>query len=313
MELIPLGTSSASIVRDRGLSSYVLRSGRNIFLFDCGDGTQFRLLRAGIRFSRIRAIFLSHLHGDHYLGLFGLLITMSLRRRTSPLTIVAPKEFRQILMAIPGLGSDELEFHIQHVGLDENGKSGPIYHEHGVTVHALPLDHGRLCFGFRVIQRSETLQIDRTLARSLGVTTQDEFKKLATGQTIRTPKGLITPDAVKATHRIIFAYVGDTRPCEAGIELAKDSDLMIHEATFSQNDHDRASITGHSTAQGAAMVAKDAQSNRLLLTHFSSMYSDVIRLQEEARTVFPHAEIAKEFHEYSLGSGAPENQNTFPE
>ncbi len=313
MELIPLGTSSASIVRDRGLSAYVLRSGRNIFLFDCGDGTQFRLLQARVSFNRIRAIFLSHLHGDHYLGLFGLLISMSLRGRTSPLTIVAPYGFHDILAAIPGLRSDELSFRIQHVKLGENCEDGEIYKENGVLVSALPLDHGRLCFGFRVEKKSETFQIDSKLARSLGVTTQAQFQKLGIGENITTSSGLISPDQVRYKPKIIFAYISDTRPCETGTELAKDTDLMIHEATFSQKDRDRAASTGHSTAIDAASVAKAARSKRLLLTHFSSRYSDVSLLQEEAKTVFPHSEIAQEFHEYTLGCGANKSQNRFLE
>ncbi len=301
MELTPLGTSSATIVQDRGLSAYVLQSQGKVLLFDCGDGTQFRLLKAGVRRSRIRAIFISHLHGDHYLGLFGLLISMSLERRETPLTIIAPRELVDIIGAIPGLRPGEIHFQIQYVVLEEGFESQEVYRGHGLQVHAAPLDHGRFCIGYRAEKIDGPNRIDGVLAHAHGIDQQEQFQRLATGHTVQTSDGrMVSPDQVKRRSRETFAYVTDTRPCEGGLDLAKDADLLVHEATFSQEDAERASSTGHSTAHDAALLAKTAGVGKLLLTHFSARYSDVTLLRQEARAVFSNTEIAEEYRVYPI-------------
>ncbi|MCY3594318.1 MAG: ribonuclease Z [Bacteroidetes bacterium] len=313
MELIPLGTSSATIVQDRGLSAYVLRSRGKVLLFDCGDGTQFRLLKAGIRRSRIRAIFISHLHGDHYLGLFGLLISMSLERREPPLTIVAPRELIDIIGAIPGLRPGEIHFQIQYVVLEEDCKSQEVYRGHGLQVRAAPLDHGRFCVGYRVEKIDGPNQIDGVLAHAHGIDQQEQFQRLAAGHTIQLPDGrTVSPDQVKKRSRGAFAYVTDTRPCEGGLDLAGNADLLVHDATFSQEDTERASSTGHSTARDAALLAKTAGAGKLLLTHFSARYLDVTLLRQEAIAVFSNTEIAEEYREYSIDFEGARSQTDSP-
>ena len=311
MELIPLGTSSATIVRDRGLSAYALRCHGSIFLFDCGEGTQFRLLNAGIRRNRIRAVFISHLHGDHYLGLFGLLISMSLERRKSPLTIVGPKELADIIHALPGLHPEQIHFPIQHVQLDEGFELAEVYQQHGLRVSARPLDHGRFCIGYRVEEDGDSDRIDSGLARTLGVDEQEQFQRLSEGLNVKTSSGqIIFPDQVKRKSKTIFAYVTDTRPCKEGIDLAKNADLLVHEATFNRKDKERASLTGHSTAFDAALQAKAAMVKRLLLTHFSSRYPDINLLKQEAQTVFPNSDIAQEYRTYPIVPAELTPENT---
>ena len=146
MELIPLGTSSATLVKERGLSAHVLRCDGSVLLFDCGDGTQFRLKKAGIRHSRIKAILISHLHGDHVMGLFGLLFSMSLARRDTSLTIVGPEELASIVSAIPGLSPSELSFSDQLREASKRALSMRRYTEKiELCVNARPLDHGAFC------------------------------------------------------------------------------------------------------------------------------------------------------------------------
>lgn len=308
MELIPLGTSSATIVQERGLSAYVLRSGQNLFLFDCGDGTQFRLQKAGLRISRIKAVFISHLHGDHYYGLFGLLTTMSLAQRRLPLTIVAPWKLADILRILPG----ELCFEIEHVRLEEGFASEAVYREHGLQVYARPLDHGgEICVGYRVEKRSGAHQIHRALANAYGLDRPEQFQKLAAGASVQTAAGkIVTPDQVKKPACTIFAYATDTRPCTGTLELAKDADLLVHEATFSQKEAERARVTGHSTAVEAALQAKAARSQKLLLTHFSSRYPDVTLLRREAEAVFPNTSVAREYQIYFVRSHKPLKQSS---
>ncbi len=309
MELIPLGTSSATIVKERGLSAYALRHRGNVLLFDCGDGTQFRLLRAGIRRHRIRAVFISHLHGDHYLGLFGLLISMSLERRELPLTIAAPDKLSDIIHALPGLHPDQIHFPIEHVRLDEGSALEEVYQQHGLQVHAQPLDHGEFCLGYRAEGKDNPERIDGELARTLGVDRQEQFQRLAEGQTVEIASGqAISPEQVKRKTGSVFAYVTDTRPCQAGIDLARNADLLVHEATFSQQDSERASVTGHSTAFEAAQQAKIAGTKKLLLTHFSSRYPDVNLLREEAQAVFPNSDVAQEYCTYPVGSASVRSQ-----
>ncbi|MCY4160043.1 MAG: ribonuclease Z [Bacteroidetes bacterium] len=301
MELIPLGTSSASIVRDRGLSAYVLRDKGSVFLFDCGDGTQFRLLKANIRRSRIKAIFISHLHGDHYLGIFGLLTSMFLEGRKAPLTIVAPRGLADIVDAHPGISSSDLSFPVQYVNLDEDLELEEVYREPGLQVSTRPLEHGKFCVGYRAEKKPEPNQIDGKLATALGVTDPEQFQKLAQGLPVDTSSGYtVSPDQVRYQTGTVFAYVTDTRPCQGGLDLANNADLLVHEATFSKSDAKHARDTRHSTTDDAALLAKNAGAKKLLLTHISSRYRDTVFLENEARAVFPNSEIAQEYRTYPI-------------
>ena len=305
MELIPLGTSSATLVKNRGLPAHVLRSDGSVLLFDCGDGTQFRLKKAGIRHSRIKAILISHLHGDHLLGLFGLLSSMSLARRETPLTIVGPEELPNIVNAVPGLNPSVLSFQIHFVKLKEGFKHEEVYRANQLCVSARPLDHGAFCIGYRVAKNEQKGKIDGARARMLGVNKSEQFRLLAAGEVVRTAGGrVVTPEEVEGASgsQAVFAYVTDTRPCAGALDLAKDANLLLHEATFSQEHAARARSTGHTTASGAASTAMDAGVEKLLLTHFSSRYSDLSVLEEEARMVFPNTAIAREYSVYSIMS-----------
>ena len=305
MELIPLGTSSATLVKERGLSAHVLRSDGSVLLFDCGDGTQFRLKKAGIRHSRIKAILISHLHGDHLMGLFGLLFSMSFSRRDTSLTIVGPEALASIVSAIPGLSPSALSFRIHYVKLKEGFEHEEVYRENQLRVDARPLDHGAFCIGYRVTKFVRKRKIDAERARMLGINNSEQFRSLAKGKSVLTTGGqVITPKEVEDTSRLeaIFAYVTDTRPCAGGLELANGANLLLHEATFSQEHEARALSTGHTTAAGAASVAMDAGAKKLLLTHFSSRYSDLSVLEEEARMVFPDSAIAREYNVYDIMS-----------
>ena len=305
MELIPLGTSSATLVKERGLSAHVLRSDGSVLLFDCGDGTQFRLKKAGVRHSRIKVIFISHLHGDHLLGLFGLLSSMSLAHRDTSLTIVGPEELASIVNSIPGLSPSALSFRIHYVKLKEGFEHEEVYRENQLCVSARPLDHGAFCIGYRVTKNRRKRRIDVERARMLGINESEQFRSLAEGEVVLTAGGrVITLEEVRDTSssRVIFAYVTDTRPCAGALELAKGADLLLHEATFSQEHAARAQSTGHTTAGGAAKVAIDSGVKKLLLTHFSSRYSDLSVLEEEARVIFPNTAIAREYNVYDIMS-----------
>lgn len=302
VEIIPLGTASAVPTRERHPSAMALvRKGR-VLLFDCGEGTQMRFMEAGLKITRIDAIFITHFHGDHYFGLPGLLSTLSLLNRTEPLTIVGPTGLAAAIAATPGLDLEWLPFHIDFVELhDAFGKSTVVETEE-FLVEARPIEHRTFTAGYRFEERPSPGHLDVDRARELGVTDYRHYGELKAGRSVEVDGRMITPDMVIGPERSgrIFAYVTDTRPCETGRVLARNADIVYHEATFTQKHADRAIETGHSTAREAAEIARQAQANQLLIGHFSARHTDASGLLQEAREVFKNTEVAEELKRYPL-------------
>lgn len=301
--IIPLGTASAIPAHGRHLSACALEREGRVWLFDCGEGTQYQLLRAGLKRSRIDGIFISHFHGDHLYGLMGLMATMALLRREEPMAIVAPRGIQSILEAMPGAEPDLLPFAIDFVELDEGFGHDIVFEDDEFTVTARPLEHRTFAMGFRFEEHTRPGHLHPEKARALGVTDYADFRRLKDGQPVTLDdRTTVEPEEVLGPERpgIAFAYVPDTRPCEGGRLLARDADLLYHEATFGEDLQQRAIETGHSTAREAAEVARDAEAKRLLLGHFSARYDDPAPLVTEARTVFPAAEAAVELNRYEL-------------
>ena len=301
--IVPLGTASAIPAHGRHLSACALERKGRLWLFDCGEGTQYQLLRAGLKRSRIDGIFISHFHGDHLYGLMGLISTMALLRREEPMTIVAPRGIQSILGAMPGAEPDLLPFEINFVELDEGFGRSVVLEDGEFTVTARPLEHRTFAIGFRFEEHTRPGHLHPEQARTLGVTDYADFRRLKDGQPVTLDNGTaVEPEQVLGPERpgIAVAYVPDTRPCEGGRLLARGADLLYHEATFGEDLQQRAIETGHSTAHEAAEVARDAEARRLLLGHFSARYEDPAPLVEEARTLFPDAEAAVELTRYEL-------------
>lgn len=304
LTLIPLGTSSAVPTRDRYLSGAVVESGGRLVLFDCGEGTQYRFAESGLRPSRLEAICLSHLHGDHFFGLFGLLSSLAFRGRTRPLTIVGPPGIPAALDAVFGLTGGEPEFEIHHVTVHPAHASVVVIDRPDFTIETRPLLHRVFTIGFRFEEKARpgTLDVDR--ARELGITGHEHFRQLKEGRDVTRPDGgvvqardVVGPPRPGAS----LAYCFDTRPSAAAVELARAVDLLYHDATFGDAHRERAAETGHSTAREAAEVAKQAGARALLLGHFSSRYTDVQTLVREAAEVFPHVEAAEDLKRYEVG------------
>ncbi len=272
-------------------------------LFDCGEGTQLQLVRGGLARGRLDAICITHLHGDHLYGLPGLVTTLALLERTDPLTIVGPVGLRAMMEAMPGLKSDGLSFEVRYVELAEDVEHAVVFEDDDVTVEARPLDHRVPCVGFRYQERTRPGSLDGVAARAAGVSEgwqfealkQRESVTLADGRVV-TPEGLVGPERPGGA----FAYVLDTAPCEGARQLAAGADLVLHEATFTEDHAERAAKVGHSTARQAAETARDAAASRLLLTHFSARYNDPAPLVAEARAVFPATEAAEELARYEV-------------
>jgi len=302
-DIIPLGTASALPTEDRHLSSVALERKGRVLLFDCGEGTQYRLMHADLSRVRVDAVFVTHLHGDHCYGLPGLLSTLALQQRRDPVTLVVPAGGRAMLAAIPGGDPEGLPFPLRITEVDDDLSHAVVCETDEFTVEARPLDHRGFAMGFRFEERTRPGRFKPETARALGVPEGPAFGRLQEGTPVAAADGtMVRPEQVKGPPRpgISVAYVTDTRPCDGGRALAADADLLYHDSTFADKHVDRADDTGHSTARQAATVARDAGARRLLLGHLSARYADPTPLGREARSVFPGAEIAEELRRYEL-------------
>ncbi|MEM8598906.1 MAG: ribonuclease Z [Bacteroidota bacterium] len=301
-EVIPLGTASAIPTRGRHLSATALRREGEMLLFDCGEGTQFRLLEGGLKRSRLDAVFLTHFHGDHLYGLFGLLTTMALLGRTDALTVVAPEGLPTILDAVPGLQPHQLPYPIRHVGLAPGFGHAVVFDAPDYYVEARPIEHRVFAAGYRFQEKVRPGKVDGEKAQALGFAENWQFEAVKSGTPVTINGRTVQPEEVVGPTRpgVSFAYVLDTVPCAAGRRLAEGVDLLLHEATFTEDAAERAEETGHSTARQAATIAKQADADQLLLTHFSARYTDPQPLVDEARAVFPNTAAAEELRAYVL-------------
>jgi len=302
-DVIPLGTASAIPTGNRHLSALAVERKGRILLFDCGEGTQYRLLHADLNRARIDAIFVTHLHGDHCYGLPGLLSTLSLQQRTDPVTLVLPPGGTAMLDAIPGAAPGDLSFPVHVVELGADLTATSVYETDEFTVTARPLVHRTFAMGFRLEERTRPGRFRPERARDLGVPEGPAFARLQDGEAVTVEDGTtVRPEQVLGPPRpgVALAYATDTRPCDGGRALADGVDLLYHDATFTDDLHARAVETGHSTAREAATVARRAGADRLLLGHISARYDDPAPLAAEARAVFRRAEIAEELRRYVL-------------
>ncbi len=308
-EVIPLGTASALPTRTRHLAALALvRQGR-VLLFDCGEGTQFQLLRAGVKRSALEAIFITHFHGDHFYGLMGLLATVALLERAAPLTVVGPAGLEKFVRSIPGVRNQGLPFALDFVELCEGFEHAVVFETVAYAVEARPLDHRIFTLGYRWQEKPRPGRLDVERAQALGVTDYRHYRRLKAGEAVTLDDGrVVPPEAVVGPPRpgVAFAYVSDTRPCAAGVALAAGADLLYHEATFGDDLAERAAETGHSTARQAAEVARRAGAARLLLGHFSARYKDPAPLVEQARAVFQNTEAAEELKRYKIFAAEPQ-------
>lgn len=280
LEITVLGCSSAMPTVERSLSSIAIRKDGDIFLFDCGEGSQRQMMRFGVSYMKIRAIFITHLHLDHFLGVFGLLETLRLNGRKEPLTIYAPpgskgvfgtKEFLKIVELSDGFSEDFGTF----------------------TVSAFKVSHKGDCFGF-CLEEKEKLRFFEDKAKSLGIK-GPLFSKIEKEGSLKLNGKLIKLKDVtyaKPGKKLVFS--GDTIPCAPLLKAAKNADLLIHEATFGEDKKEEAKETSHSTAQQAATTAKKAKAKRLLLTHFSGRYADTSILVSEAKAIFAGTSAAQD-------------------
>jgi len=297
MILVPLGVSSATPTAQRHLPSMALWRDGQVFLFDCGENTQMQMLKVGMKRSKIDYIFITHLDGDHYFGLPGLISTMHIQRRERDLTIVGPvgiKEYLDFQIKFSGL---ELTYDIHYVELEEGFEGGTVIDEDEFTVESKPMIHNKFCLGYRLQEKDKPGKVDADKAKGMGISQDEEFKALKAGDNVTLDDGtVVKSDDIVGPNRTgkSLAYITDTRPCANAVELASDSDILVYEATFGNKLKDKAEETRHSTADEAAKVAKAARAKLLVLTHFSARYTNEFLLYKEAKEVFDNTWIANE-------------------
>jgi ribonuclease Z len=295
LRVIFLGTAGSVPTPARSLPAIAVRRKGELILFDCGEGLQRQMIRASVGFHRRTKVFITHMHGDHLLGLPGLFQTMSLLDREKELEIYGPRGLKAFVEAIRQTVQFTLTFPIE---LHEIVDYGIVCDEKEYQVRAISAAHAIPALAFALTEKPRPGEFYPDKARSLGVPEGPLWSRLQHGSTVQLSDGrLVKPAEVLGPPRPgrKIVYTGDTRPSKEITVLANDADLLIHDATFDDELLDRAEEDGHSTPSQAAEVAKKAKVKRLVLTHISARYKDSRRLLEQAKKIFPHAEIAEDF------------------
>ncbi|MFP4622847.1 MAG: ribonuclease Z [Gemmatimonadota bacterium] len=292
MRVVFLGTAASRPTVTRNVSAVLVQRLGETLLFDCGEGTQRQMMRYGTGFA-VHDIFFTHMHADHLLGLPGLLRTMGLQGREEPMHLYCARGETRIVSDAVHLGVERVGFEVRIHEL----KPGQPVERDGYDIVPFRTRHGRHALGYALVEHERLGRFDPDRARELGVPEGPLFGRLHRGETIEVDGRRITPGEVvgepRPGRRIV--YTGDTRPIEATREHARDADLLIHEATFADEEAERARETDHSTAREAAEVARDAGALRLVLTHISPRYGlDPRVLEQEARAVFPETVVARD-------------------
>ncbi|HXY29839.1 MAG TPA: ribonuclease Z [Gemmatimonadaceae bacterium] len=296
-----LGTSAARPTVERNVSSLALVREGETMLFDCGEGTQRQMMRYGISFA-LNDIFVTHFHGDHIIGVIGLFRTLALQGRTDPLRLWGPRGAKRVLRAAATFGVDHVGFPVEIVELE----AGACVERKGYTIRAFAAAHGGgPSLGYSLVEDVRRGRFNPDLARELGIPEGPLWGQLHRGQRVTLSDGRVIEAAVlvgaERPGRTVVV-TGDTRPAETTVEAARGADLLVHEATFGEEDAQRAAETGHATAREAAEVAARAGVRRLVLTHFSARYSrDPSILLDEARAVFAETTIARDGMEIEVG------------
>jgi len=300
LKLLFLGTSAARPTVERSVSALaVVREGETL-LFECGEGTQRQMMRYGVGFG-LSEIFFTHFHADHFLGVIGLVRTLGLQGRTDPMRFYGPKGAKRLLTSALNLGVERVPFEVEVVELEADAalRRG----EYDILTYAV--DHGGNALGYVLVEKDRLGKFDPALAKEAGVPEGPLWGRLQRGEAVTLPDGrTVPPDAIVGPPRPgrKVVYSGDTRPCKATIEAAIGADVLVHEATFSLEEADRAKETDHSTAHEAAEVARMARARRLVLTHVSARYSrDPGPLLEEAQAVFAETIVARDGMEIEVG------------
>jgi ribonuclease Z len=299
LRIIFLGTGGSWPTVKRNVSSLAIKRGSEILLFDCGEGTQRQFQQSNLSYMQISKIFITHFHGDHFLGLPGLIQTMQLNDRDKPLHIYGPKGMGDLTDHLLTLGYFRPSYEI----ISHDITNGDEVEFEEYCIHVLKVKHNVPTFSYCLEEHQRPGKFNKPKALKLGIPEGPLFSKLQCGQTITLANGKnITPDMILGPSRrgrkIVIS--GDTMPCEEMIAFSKNADVLVHEATFDSELEDIAKEYGHTTAAQAAEIAKKARVEKLFLVHVSPRYLDYRVLENDARKIFVQSFVPKDFQEIEV-------------
>lgn len=304
MDVYFLGTGAGTPSRNRNVSSLSLNlfHERGVFwLFDCGEGTQHQILNSPLKLSKCEKIFITHLHGDHIYGLPGLLTSRSHQGATLPLTLYGPKGIRAFVECCLQVSQAKLNYDLSYVEFSE----GVIFSDDQFVVEAALLEHRMASYGFRITECDKPGRLKAEQLQAQGIKPGPIYSQIKAGNDITLEDGTVikASDYLESPQRgRIIAILGDTRRCEAAEQLARDADVLIHEATFSAQHKLLAYEYFHSTTEDAALIARNNNVKLLILTHISTRYQadDSERLLQEARKIHAHTYLAQDFKAFAV-------------
>ncbi|MBP3317003.1 MAG: ribonuclease Z [Alistipes sp.] len=296
-----LGNSSAKPTATGHPSAQVVNINEQLFLVDAGEGVQRQMARCGISALKLRAVFISHLHGDHLYGLFPLLSTLGLYGRRTPLRIYAPRPFGEMLEGFMRLFEKDLPYTPEWVEVDTT-KHRIIFENDTTEVWSLPLRHRIPTAGYLFRQKEPPLNVSKYCIERYGLSVS-QIVAAKRGEDIELESGEILPND-KITYRpygtLSYAYCSDTNYSARLARMVEGVDLLYHEATYAAAEKRLAKERGHSTTADAAKVAEMAGAEKLLIGHFSSRYKDLQQLLDESRAIFPNTDIARERERFTI-------------
>ena len=300
MQVIFLGTAASIPTTQRALPAIAIKRKDELIIFDCGEGVQRQMISAKVGFHKKTKVFITHMHGDHVLGLPGLIQTMSLLDREKELEIYGPVGIKAFIEAIRQTVQFTLTFPIV---VKEIIEESTVCEEKEYTVQAISADHVVQALAYAFVEKPRPGRFNKEKAERLGVPEGPLWSKLQHGESVRLSNGkIVKPEDVLGKPRLgrKIVYTGDTRPLKALVKLAENADLLIHEATLEDELKERASEDGHSTPSEAAKTAKKARVKRLILTHISARYKTPDSLLKQAKKIFRNVDVAEDFMRIDL-------------
>ncbi|HQN75923.1 MAG TPA: ribonuclease Z [Methanomassiliicoccales archaeon] len=298
MDLTFLGTGGSVPTTKRNTVSIALRLGPEVLMFDCGEGTQRQLMASSVSFMKITRIFITHHHGDHFLGLPGLIQSMNFYGREAPLDIYGPDGTREMVKTVLGLGIFDRMYEVKGHDL----APGDVVVGEGYKVVAIKVEHTIPALGYVFQEDDRPGRFDPERAKALGVKEGPSFSRLVEGHPVKVGGSTVTPDMVMGPARkgLRLVYSGDTAPCSELEAACKGADVLVHEATVASDLEAKAREFGHSTAKDAALLARESRAGVLYLVHISGRYDGAEVLIEEARGIFENTCVPNDLESFVL-------------
>lgn len=298
-----LGNGSAVPTATQHPSSQIVKLEDIQLMIDCGEGTQMQMIKYGIKHRNLDHIFISHLHGDHYFGLFGLISTFHLFGRDTPLNLYAPSELKKLIEHQLRISNTTLRFPLNFHPLEEFG-SAPLIVYKNFKATIFPLFHRIPTWGIKINKKDKELRIDKDFVASFNPTIE-QILKIKRGEDFKSEKGILFKNeeiTLRPKPGLSYVYCSDTAFRESLIPTVKNADLLYHEATFDNRMEKMAIDKQHSTSEQAARLAKKANVSKLLLGHFSARFEDLSTLLAQAQSIFPKTLLSEEGKSYEIGS-----------